>query len=356
MTLTQVNIHNVRNINQAKIALHPKFNIFHGVNGSGKTSVLEAVYLLGSGRSFRTRETAALLRHNETALTVFAKLGEQDSISIQKSNTGSTHVKLNQQPCMRSSELAHYLPCQVVYQDIFQIIDAGPAIRRSVLDWGLFHTQSSYNVLLKEYKHVLKQRNALLRQKSDIKNFLPWDKLLVSQALEIDKLRRAYFQDFSKAFQMFLAQLTDVECTISYYKGWDKRESGKDLQAILNEQFDRDRQRQYTSSGPHQADIMFDSMEIRAKQTLSRGQQKIILIALKMAQSHLLSRPCIYLFDDIISELDATHVGRFLKSLTNIDGQFFFTAIDRSQLVDNPDFCDAAWFSLRGGVVSTDPR
>jgi DNA replication and repair protein RecF len=351
MTLTQLNIHNIRNINQAKIALHPQFNIIHGLNGSGKTSILEAIYLLGTGRSFRTREVAPLLSYNETALTVFAKVDVDDSISIQKSNTGLTHVKLNQQTCSRSSELAHYLPCQIIYQDIFQIIDAGPSIRRSLLDWGLFHVEPSYNFLLKEYRHVLKQRNALLRQKAGIKNFMPWDKLLVEMGVEIDALRTVYFKDWAEVFQMFLAQLTDVPCTINYYKGWDKKSRGLDFADVLKEQFASDSLRQFTNAGPHQADILFDSMELKAKQSLSRGQQKIILIALKLAQTSLLSTPCVYLFDDVISELDGNHIDRLLNSLAKLNGQFFFTAIDAQQLLLNKKLAEGFIFSIKNGVV-----
>lgn len=324
--LTHLNIHQLRNIQNANLVLHPRYNIFYGMNGSGKTSVLEAIYLLGTGLSFRSRETAPLVKQGEEALTIFARLNREDSISIQKSHRGSTQVKLNQQPCHRSSELAHFLPCQLIYQDIFQIIDAGPAIRRSVLDWGLFHVKQSYHALWKEYRHVLKQRNALLRQQTNPSHYIPWDKLLTESGEELNRLRAEHFKTWAQVFQFFLAQLTDIPCSIHYYKGWDKKSSGLSLASVLKEQFDADRQRQYTHAGPHQADILFDSVTLKAKQNLSRGQQKMILIALKLAQSHLLAKPCIYLFDDITVELDTKHIERFLKCISEVPGQFFLTS------------------------------
>ena len=328
MSLTHLNIHHLRNISTATLTLHPRYNIFYGANGSGKTSVLESIYLLGTGRSFCTHDIASLVGHGEPSLTVFARTEREESISIQKSLSSPTIVKLNQRPCQRSSELAHFLPCQAFYQDIFQIIDEGPSVRRSLLDWGLFHVKQSYHDVWKDYRRVIKQRNALLRKKASPVQFTPWNTMLVELAVELDGMRKDYFSEWSIMFQSLLSQLTDTPCNIHYYKGWDKKNTGKDLPSILQEQFDRDLHVQYTHSGAHQADILFDSAALKAKQSLSRGQQKIILIALKLAQAQLLPKSCIYLFDDIAAELDAMHLQRFMNCLTQIEGQFFLTAID----------------------------
>ncbi len=328
MSLTKLNIHNVRNIKKLQILPHPKFNIITGLNGSGKTSILEAIYLLGNGRSFRTRETAPLINYTEESLTVFAELLNNETLSMQKSKNGSTKVRLNQQPCVRSSDLAHFLPCQVFYQDIFQIIDAGPTIRRSILDWGGFYQDKSYSNLLRDYRHVVKQRNALLRQNASRARFVPWDKMLVDMSLKIDAIRKEYFANLEKCFQTYLAQLTVTACKITYYKGWDKKHTEKTLAETLDEQFASDLQRQFTHSGAHNADIFFDSAELKAKQTLSRGQQKIILIALKLAQAALLPTECIYLLDDINSELDKQHFTNLLTLINSIQGQFFCSAIN----------------------------
>lgn len=326
--LASLNIHHLRNLDALYLTPHPRFNFFHGANGSGKTSILEAIYLLGSGYSFRTRETAPLVQQGQSTLTVFSKTHAQDSISIQKHLNGATAVRLNQQPCQRSSELAYLLPCLVFYHDLFQIIDAGPTVRRSILDWGLFHVEHAYHGLWKEYRSVLKQRNALLRQRdSNRQHYLPWDKLLVDLAYAIDPLRQSYFQKWADNFQLFLAQLTDTPCQIRFDKGWDRKETGKSLQTILAEQFEQDLQRQYTYAGPQHADILFDSVSLKARQHLSRGQQKIILIALKLAQAHMLPKPCVYLMDDITIELDQAHIQRLFSSLANLPGQFFLTSV-----------------------------
>ncbi len=349
-SLTELNVHNLRNISTARLHLHPQCNIFYGDNGSGKTSLLEAIYLLSSGHSFRTREISPLIKDGEQALTVFAHTSTNEAISIQKHLSGPTQVKLNRQACYSSSELAHFLPCQVFYQDIFQIIDAGPSVRRSLLDWGLFHVEQSYNSIWKNYRLVVKQRNALLRQKASPAHFVPWDKQLVSLASELDVMRFAYFQRWSERFQDILSRLTDVPCTISYYKGWDRKQSGKNLEIILQEQLTHDLNRQYTHAGAHQADIVFDLSSHKAKRLLSRGQQKIVLIALKLAQASLLDRNCLYLFDDVSAELDSNHLLKLIAELVEIQGQIFLTAIEPINS-DKWGACNS--FSIKNGLFET---
>jgi DNA replication and repair protein RecF len=330
MTIAQLHIHHLRNISHAQLTLHPRFNIVYGANGSGKTSLLEAVYLLGTGHSFRTRDTSLLIQMDEPALTVFARTNQQDTISLQKSKDIPIHVQLNQQTCRRSSDLAHFLPCQAIHQNVFQIMDEGPAIRRGLLDWGLFHVKPCYLTIWKDYRQVLKQRNALLRQKASQQACAPWNRMLVELSYQLDALRAEYVIAWSDMFQNVVKQLTDTPCAIRYYKGWDKKNTGKNLATILDEQFVRDSAAQYTHSGAHHADILFDVATFTARQSLSRGQQKIILIALKLAQTQLLNQSCVYLFDDVAAELDTQHLKRLMAYLSCVNGQFFFTTTDDS--------------------------
>ncbi|KTC64799.1 RecF recombinational DNA repair ATPase (plasmid) [Legionella adelaidensis] len=332
MIIDTLHIHNLRNISLAKIQLHPRFNFFFGENGSGKTSLLESIYLLSTGHSFRTREISPLVQIEKNELTVFCKSTTEETISIQKSLHQSTKVLINKNPCYSSSELAFLLPCQLFYQDIFEIIDAGPSVRRTILDWGLFHVEPNYHQLWKDYRRVLKQRNSLLRQNGTAAQFLPWDTMLVTLANKLHQIRENYFKELQQSFSLWLKKLTSIECSIHYFKGWSKRNSQRTLEEVLQEQFESDRLRQYTQSGPHNADILFETHPPRAKLTLSRGQQKIILIALKLAQAHLISKECIYLLDDIAAEMDMTHLSRLFDAINELPGQFIITALNINNL------------------------
>lgn len=351
MSLAQLQIQNLRNIKAARLNFHPHLNLVIGANGSGKTSLLEAIYLLGSGHSFRTREISPLVSHGENCLTVFARTDDEQTISIQKSVSSSTQVRLNATPCQTSSELAYFLPCQVFYQDIFQIIDSGPSVRRSLLDWGLFHVKQPYHSLWKNYRRALKQRNSLLRQNVTIQQLLPWNKIINDLASQLDELREAYFVQLNAEFQLILQQLSTLKCSLHYYKGWDRKGSGKQLIDILETNYSSDLMRQFTQYGAHQADLIVDSDDYKVKQYLSRGQQKIILFALKLAQAKFTAKPCVFLCDDISSELDQSHLDRLLGVIRKTKGQFFITAINQSIVPSNSED-EYKSFSINNGTIS----
>lgn len=325
MILSELQISCLRNIESLRLPLHPHFNIVSGNNGSGKTTFLEGLYLLSSGHSFRTREISSLLSHGKDALTIFAKTNDGQRISIQKSSQAPTIARLNGEACSSSSELATFLPSQVFYQDIFQFIDAGPAVRRSLLDWGLFHVEHDYLALWKDYRRALKQRNTLLKQRANASLLIPWNIQMAQLGDKLDALRSHYVGTLALEFNRIISILSDLDCSLQYYKGWDRKDEGKSLIDLLNSSYDRDMQRQFTHYGPHQADLAIVGSHYKVKQFLSRGQQKIVLFALKFAQAALVSKSCVYLIDDLCSELDNIHISRLINHIANMKGQFFIS-------------------------------
>lgn len=322
--LVELRIQSLRNLTTLNLEPHERFNLFSGPNGVGKTALLEAICLLSSGYSFRTREIAPLIQHDQPCLTLFSKLVDGQTISLQKSHDTATQVRLNGQTCSRASELAVLLPSQVVYQDIFEIIDAGPAVRRKVLDWGMFHVKQNYHDVWKQYRQALKQRNALLKTGAPYTQIQPWDKTLTELAWPLHTARLDYVEQLLPVFQEKLAEVSDVACSLNYEKGW----KGDDLEAVLKQSYEQDRQRRYTQHGPHHADLALLVDSGKMKHYLSRGQQKILLLALKLAQAQLLPKPCLFLWDDVVSELDHDHLGRLAGLIQGTVGQFFLTGID----------------------------
>lgn len=352
MILVDLKIHHLRNISQAHLCLNSKFNFVYGPNGSGKTSVLEALYLLSCGHSFRSREISPIISQDQKVLTIFSRFTDNSTISIQKSSSEPTQIKLNNQFCHTTSQLAYALPCQIFYSDIFQIIDAGPSVRRSVLDWGLFHVKHNYLSLLKEYKRILKQRNALLKKHAPYEQFIPWDMQLSEVADQLNNLRENYFLAWQQEFFAVLTKLTDISCEINYYKGWDKKGLGKSLQQILTESFESDKHKLYTQHGAHQADIIIEVDANKAKHFLSRGQQKIILFALKLAQGNLLTQDCLYLMDDLPAELDELHQKRLLEYLSDRAGQYFITSNTNSESLSTFLQADYQSFKIDNGIIA----
>lgn len=347
--ITELQITQLRNIKQVKVHCHPHVNVISGPTGSGKTSFLEALYLLCSGQSFRTRETKALIAEQCDNLTVFGKTKDEHRISIQKSLSAPTIGQLNGIVCTARSELASLLPCQVVYQDIFQIIDAGSSVRRGLLDWGLFHVEHNYHHLWNDYRRTVKQRNALLRSRASKQTLEPWSYQLAELASRIDLLRRSYFEKLNQAFQETNQQLSEVDCGLAYYRGWDRKNEGKSLQDILEASYHSDSLRQYTQYGAHHADIVVISRAFKAKHYLSRGQQKTVLLALKLAQAKLMHQSCVFLIDDVTAELDTAHITRLMHYLNSLNGQIFMSV--QEQVLLSKHFKEYACVQMQRGEV-----
>jgi len=352
MNLVELKIHCLRNIHESHVLLNPHINFIYGNNGSGKTSFLEAIYLLSTGHSFRSREIASLITHEQDYLAVFGKTDDQQTISLQKKIKQPTLAKINQQSCVSNSELAAFLPCQVFYQDIFQIIDAGPGYRRSLLDWGVFHVEHEYLAIWKNYRRALKQRNALLKKQSSYQQIQPWDHILSETAEMLHQLRLKYFNTLQADFEKILNKVCSVNCDIDYYKGWDRRQEGVTLADVLKKTFASDSQRQFTHYGIQHADIIIENNNGKAKSIFSRGQQKVVLFALKLAQANVLKRHCIFLIDDLTAELDEMHVENIMTLLQQMPGQYFITVRNGDKLLKPHQSIESQTLLINDGMIS----
>jgi DNA replication and repair protein RecF len=331
MIVSSLQLNSFRCFENAFFEFHPSFNFISGPNGVGKTALLEALTLLSVGHSFRTREIQPLIQASQYDMTLFARLVGGHTLSVQKSKNVAPQIRINAQPCLRKSELNSFLPSQVIYQDLFQIIDAGPAVRRQLLDWGMFHVKPNYAVMLKQYRQALKQRNALLKIGAKQAELAPWNQTLHDLGVWIDEARAVYFSTLLPQFHNMLASLSSLECDLTYYNGWDRNAQAKPLIEMLEASYGSDLKKQYTQFGPHQADLQLNTANGKAKLYLSRGQQKIILMALRLAQAQVLDKPCLYIWDDVCAELDTIHLDRLTRLMQLIPGQFFITGIDLSQ-------------------------
>ncbi|MDF2866978.1 MAG: recF [Gammaproteobacteria bacterium] len=334
MTISRLIIQQLRNINQASIEPASQFNIIYGDNGSGKTSVLEAVYLLGLGRSFRSRTMNSIIQLGKEAVTVFGLVKEQQNneipLGIERKKDGAVFIRVQEHTINSIAELAHYLPLQIINQDSYQLLTGSPKQRRQFLDWGLFHVEQSFFPIWKRFQRSLQQRNACLRNKVSNAELKFWDKEFIDTALIIDQLRTHQLEQYKQIFVKRFKQLNDIDdIELIYKRGWNAE---LDLEQALAESLSRDRQYGFTHAGPHRADIDIKTGKMLASQLLSRGQQKLLTYSLLLAQGQLLTeythRKCVYLIDDMPAELDRHHIQSVLTSLTEMQAQLFITCID----------------------------
>lgn len=342
MSLTRLLIRHFRNIEQADIALTPGFNFLIGANGSGKTSLLEAIYTLGHGRAFRSAQTGRVIQHEQDAFVLHARLAGDEGehrIGLTKNRHGEQTVRIDGSNGYRIADLAQLLPMQLITPEGFTLLNGGPRYRRAFIDWGCFHDEAEFFPLWRQFKRVLKQRNAALRQATQYAQLLPWDRELAPLAEQLSDWRAAYCEALATDIAATCAQfLPEFTLTFSYQRGWDKHQSYAD---VLARQFARDCALHYTISGPHKADFRILADGVPVEELLSRGQLKLLMCALRLAQGEYLTRRrgrrCLYLIDDFASELDAQRRHLLATRLKATHAQVFVSAITEAQIADMLD-------------------
>ena len=149
MTIDRLDIQSIRNISSARLEQLGQVNIFHGANGSGKTSVLEAVHMLCLGRSFRSRQMRSVIQDAADEATVFAAVRDEKSarlkkVGVSRSRTQAAQIRIDGEQIRSLASLAELLPVQLLNADSFDLIEGGPALRRQFLDWGVFHVEHCF--------------------------------------------------------------------------------------------------------------------------------------------------------------------------------------------------------------------
>ena len=364
MPLKRLTVTGVRNLQPVTLHPSPRINIIHGANGSGKSSLLEAIHLLGLARSFRSTRLQPVIQRGLDACTVFGEViqpsGVVNSIGITRSKQADYQIRIDGQTVRSIAELAETLPLQLINPDSFRLLEGAPKQRRQYLDWGVFHVEHQFLPVWQRLQKGLKQRNSLLRRGRIQRSLLaPWESEVVAAAEKVDEYRRAYLQQLKPVFEDILSRLVELDdLTLSYYRGWDKE---KPLNQVLDEQFERDSVLGYTQAGPQRADLRLRSGTMNAVDVLSRGQQKLVVCALKIAQGSLLKcqgvqQDCVFLVDDLPSELDESHRRALCALLEDLECQIFVSSVEAEQMRDcwKNDTPLSMFHVEHGRIVQTD--
>lgn len=337
MSLSRLIINNFRNLQTVDLDLSHGFNFLVGANGSGKTSLLEAVFYLGHGRSFKSHISNRIIHYDHAQFTLFGKVEEAKhewSVGIQKNRQGETKLKVNGDEAKKISDLAHLLPMQVITPEGLTLLNGGPTYRRAFLDWGLFHQYAEFYTFWADLKRLLKQRNAALHQVHHYSELKFWDQELSKTAHQVSEMRARYVEalrpEIEKTCKFFLPEL---DISVSFHQGWEK---DREYSEVLAQGFERDRHIGYTMVGPQKADFRFKAHGLPVEDVLSRGQLKLLMCALRLAQGEYLitqkQRQCLFLIDDFASELDPMKRELLAYRLRESRSQVFVTAITEDQL------------------------
>lgn len=360
MALTRLLIKDFRNIEQADLALAPGFNFLVGANGSGKTSVLEAIYTLGHGRAFRSLQAGRVIRHDEAAFVLHGRIEGSEreiSVGLTKNRAGDSKVRIDGSDGHKVAELAQLLPMQLITPEGFTLLNGGPKYRRAYVDWGCFHNTPGFFNAWSNLRRLLKQRNAALRQVTRYSQIRAWDQELVPLAEQISQWRAEYSEAISAEIVATCGQfLPEFALNFSFQRGWDKESAYGDL---LERNFERDRALTYTASGPHKADFRIRADGTPVEDLLSRGQLKLLMCALRLAQGEFLTRQsgrrCLYLIDDFASELDDSRRRLLAQRLKATQAQVFVSAIGTEHVIDMSDE-KGKMFRVEQGKIAVQPE
>lgn len=339
MRLQRVVIDHIRNLHDVNIDLSAHLNILFGENASGKTSFLESLHVLAYAKSFRSHHFRHVVNHNAHFLRVTGQIveaGRDYAIPVGvEYRQGRLKMRVDGRNLKKTSELAQHLPIIIIHQECQRLLTDGPKFRRKFLDWGVFHVEQHFLNNWRRYVRALKQRNSALQARKGKAAVSVWDQELEENALAIHAYRQAYCDELLPVWQVCTRQLlADSEAiSVAYQPGWD---TGQEYSAVLAASYEQDARRGFTHQGPHRADLAIRVQGIAAHEHLSRGQQKLLICAMLIAQALVYRqhsrRPCVFLVDDLKAELDHEHVERVMALLKGLDAQIIMTATEKEVL------------------------
>ena len=329
MGLNRLEISAFRCFEYAELEPARGVNLVTGENASGKTSLLEAIFLLGRGRSFRTARREQVIREGADRLRAVARLSDGRSVGLEVDRTG-WQARAGGQTVHQLADLASLLPVQVIDPEVHRLVQEGPGERRRYLDWATFHVKPAFLQTWREYQRALRQRNAALKSGQPDTVVAVWEDALATSGEQLDRWRADTVKLLAPAVDRAANHLLESEVVLEYRSG---QPGATGLRAALEEHRNRDRRAGMTQVGPHRADLGLSLGGHKARGWVSRGQQKLLAAALVLGQAEALAEHWgergILLVDDVSAELDRERCRRLLDLITAAPFQVFVTALAR---------------------------
>ncbi len=359
MHLRRLVLHNFRNVDQVEVFPDPGFNILWGENAQGKTNILEAIYLLGHLKSFRTTRNDELIRKGFPFGRIAGEVEEKEvrhTIGVVIQEEGK-NIRVDGKPVTRTTDFPGYLRSVLFAPEEVGLARGYPAGRRALLDRAVFQADPAFLELAREYQRYLKQRNRLLKEGSRLERLLPWSEGLVKAGARVRRMRIRYLQRLVPLLKETYRAITDgrEEADLIYpARVSAEYELQEQLRCELKSQTAQEIRTGTTLAGPHRDDIQFMVNGLSLRSYGSQGQQRSFLLAFKTAQimdleSHVGCLP-VLLLDDMTGELDRQRQEFFFQFLRERRSQVFVTTTDPQSIL-NEGFHDVRSFRVIQGTL-----
>ena len=353
MFVQELGITNLRILDSVTLAPGPGLNVLYGRNGSGKTSVLEALHLLGVGRSFRSRRHQEIVRRGTQGFRVSGAIFRETGVRRLGLEHGSEglRIRCDGETVTTASVLAKALPMVLLTPDSHRLMTEGANLRRQLLDWCLFHVEPSFLPVFQRFRRALKQRNAALRSQESPRTVRSWDEELIVSGTTVHDLRARYVDLFLPTLDALVGSLLSFRVALEYQAGWPEHRT---LEEALSDSFSSDMARGFTQVGPQRGDLSFVLDGVAARKLMSRGEVKLFVTGMILAQAaHFIEhmgRKLVILVDEVASELDEESRRRVFSVLGSLGVQTFVTAVSR-ELLENAAWLPDAVFHVEQGRV-----
>ncbi|OGT78400.1 MAG: hypothetical protein A3I78_10775 [Gammaproteobacteria bacterium RIFCSPLOWO2_02_FULL_56_15] len=333
MQIESLRIQNVRILDNIRITPGQTLNSIVGPNASGKTSFLEAIYILSRGRSFRTPRIHEVITNHKETLLVSAEGSNRNDRRMQtgiEKSRGRTCLKYNGFIVSKISQQAANLPVILITPESHSLVTGDPKRRRLWLDWALFHVEPSYLDHWRAYHRAYRQRNHLVQQgMKDSNQITGWERAMEQEATVITFLRKRFIEDLQGQFTLLAEETGPLQVQIELQQGWT---DGTNLYEVLESSREADIQTGHTRHGIHRGDVVFKRDNRSMSRVCSRGEIKQFITILLIAQARLLSMRLgeypLILFDDLASELDVNSRNLVITLLQGLHSQVFMTMTD----------------------------
>ncbi len=342
MVLDRISIINYKNIRQADVTLSPKINCFIGHNGVGKTNLLDAVYYLSFCRSNANPVDSLNIRHGEDFMMLEGKYLQDDSVDMQISvglkRGQKKQFRRNGKVYRRLSEHIGYIPLVMVTPRDTMLVEEGSEEKRNFMNMVISQYDHSYIEALAKYAKSLLQRNTLLKSEEPVDNDLM--EITEQQMAECGEViyekRKQFVEDFLPCFQRIYSYISDGKesVTLNYVSHCQR---GRLIDVIRRDR-NKDLAVGYSLHGVHRDNLEVLLNGYNMKYEGSQGQNKTLVLAMKLAQFEFLKRTIthtvpILLLDDIFDKLDARRVEKIISLVSGNDyGQIFITDTNRDHL------------------------
>ena len=353
MRLEYLQARQVRNLTDVQISPNAEINIIYGENAAGKTALLESIYLLSKARSFRTTHIREVIQHNKNELFVSGVVtnhnNEPVNTGIRKTNK-ETEIRHNGNRIRAVSEQANNVIVQCAIPENTKVLTGAPKDRRKWIDWALFHVEQNYLQTWRKYHHALRNRNALLRRPAKNNEFFIWENMMAITAVVLGDMWRNYLLCLQKYYEETAGEHLCKSVIFDVKK--DKYQANNFLEH-LQAMRQSDIKAGFTQHGPHKTDIEFKTKGKHVNTVFSRGQIKLFVTMLSIAQAKLLKiekgKTPIILADDLVAELDKKTVAALLELLYEEKMQMFITTTEPSRIQKNNS--DISLFHVERGRV-----